>query len=214
MATVNSGPYAVHGYVLVEGSGGGATASTTWEVKRKHPDDAAFVPLATYTGLSFSHKDWIAPSNYAALYRVQQTDGNIVNFEDYQVFPKSDKYWLIHPTDETLTFMLDHVTADSFDEEYAETVHQIIGRGRKADVGDNWGTLGTLACELRDTPERTAAEQRRMLQTIRAERSYVYLRNPFGDVWKVSLGRIPFERVAGIGLREYLKVTIPYTEVR
>lgn len=211
-STVTTGPYATKGYVLIEGSGG--AVGTTWTVRRKHPDDAAFSDIATYTGASFSHRDYLAPSNYAAVYRVTQTDGVTVVNADYDVWPRSDQYWLIHPTNEALSFPLGHVTADAFDDEYEETVHNVIGRGRKSDIGDNWGAVGQLSAEIRDTEKHTAAEQRRMLQTIRAERSYVYLRNPFGDVWKVSLGRIPFERVGGIGLREYLQVTIPYTEVR
>jgi hypothetical protein len=57
---------------------------------------------------------------------------------------------------------------------------------------------------------------RNQLQDIKAMRKLdhpVYLRNPFGDVWLVSLGDVQVDRVAGVGTNEFSDITVPYREV-
>lgn len=59
----------------------------------------------------------------------------------------------------------------------------------------------------------TARQQKQDLTNLKAQLTYLYLRNPFGDVWKVSTGNIGFTRVAGVGTSEFTDATIPYREV-
>ena len=59
----------------------------------------------------------------------------------------------------------------------------------------------------------TARQQRQALERIKAQKTWVYLRNPFGDIWKVAPGNISVKRLAGVGKSEFVDVSIPYEEV-
>lgn len=59
----------------------------------------------------------------------------------------------------------------------------------------------------------TARQQRQALERIKARKTWVYLRNPFGDLWKVAPGNIPVKRIAGVGKSEFVDISIPYEEV-
>ena len=127
--------------------------------------------------------------------------------------PDSTKYWLIHASDSTYTLMLNHVVSDSFTEEYEVFDDQIIGRGRRMEIGTRWGYKGTLTLHLRDLDERGSSLELAEILAFRAERSDAFLRVPFGHIWKVALGDIGFSRMGGVGAREFGEVTIPYSEV-
>ena len=129
------------------------------------------------------------------------------------VTPESTKYWLIHGTDPTFNLALSYVTADSYTEEYEEFDDQIIGRGRRKEIGTRWGYTGSLTCSLRDLDERGSSLELEEILAFKAGRVDAFLRVPFGQIWKVSIGNIAFTRMAGVGRREFGEVTIPYTEV-
>lgn len=59
----------------------------------------------------------------------------------------------------------------------------------------------------------TARQQAQALSALKNERSYIYLRNPFGDIWKIAPGNIGGGRIAGVGTSEFTDVSIPYQEV-
>jgi hypothetical protein len=127
-----------------------------------------------------------------------------------------DTYWLIHPTDETYNFKLRVVKSDDFSDETEEEVFALIGRGRHTDYGDKLGFIGTLTAELRDDPldpTNTARAQRFRLAEIKDRKATVGLRNPFGDLWWVTMGDVGISRVAGVAQNEYVTVTIPYRQV-
>lgn len=65
----------------------------------------------------------------------------------------------------------------------------------------------------RTTGLYTARQQAKALSTLKNERSFLYLRNPFGDIWKIAPGNIGGGRIAGVGTSEFTDVTIPYQEV-
>lgn len=131
----------------------------------------------------------------------------------HEVNAISTHYWLVHPTDESLSVGLFQVVSDSLADEYeSETLH-VLGQGIHADVGDRLGYNGSLTAELWDREGLTAREQREAIEALKASRSSVYLRNPFGDVFLCTLGDVQFDRMAGVGTREFGSVTIPYTEL-
>lgn len=59
----------------------------------------------------------------------------------------------------------------------------------------------------------TARQQRQALERIKARKTWVYLRNPFGDLWKVAPGDISTQRISGVGKSELVDVSMPYQEV-
>lgn len=126
---------------------------------------------------------------------------------------ETEDYWLIDPDAPENSVRLWHVTGDSFTEEFEETFIPIIGRGRKHEIGTRYGYSGSLTAQLFDWPEATAREQRLQLELLRNERKYLYLRNPFGDIWQVAPGAIQITRTGGVGKREFADVSIPYSEV-
>jgi hypothetical protein len=78
--------------------------------------------------------------------------------------------------------------------------------------GGEWiGTQDDSAS--RTTGFYTARQQAKALSTLKNERSFLYLRNPFGDIWKIAPGNIGGGRIAGVGVSEFTDVTIPYQEV-
>lgn len=122
-------------------------------------------------------------------------------------------FFLIVPDEPSLNLQLRNVKSDSFgDEQEMETIN-LIGRGRRVEYGTRYGQSGSLEVQLYDRPGLTARQQRRAIETIRDSKLPVYLRNPFGDVWKVALMSAQVSRIAGVGPREYATVNIEYVEV-
>lgn len=64
----------------------------------------------------------------------------------------------------------------------------------------------------RTTGFYTARQQAKALSALKNERTFVYLRNPFGDIWKIAAGNIGGGRIAGVGVSEFSDITIPYQE--
>lgn len=114
---------------------------------------------------------------------------------------------------QTLSVLIYHVTADDFNDEQEMEVIKLIGRGRKADFGTNYGYVGTLTLSLRNQSYATAQEQRLAYRALRDTRVALVLRNPFGDLWKVVATDMSVSRMAGVGLHAVATVTLPYAEV-
>lgn len=130
------------------------------------------------------------------------------------VQPQSDRYWLIDPSNADNSVGLYNVTADTFSDEYEEAFLTVIGRGRKHDIGTRAGNTGTLSIQVRDIEGGpTARQQLVAIRALRDLKKTLYLRNPFGDIYKVAPGQISIDRMAGVGQREYATVTLPYQEI-
>ena len=134
--------------------------------------------------------------------------------------PVGDHYWLFDPLeqgveeseydyDTSASLKLWHSTAESFGEDYEETTIPLIGRGRKKEIGTRFGVAGVITVQLRGLGDDTAREERVKIENLRALREEMYLRNPFGDVWLVSLGKPQYDRTPGVGTREINTATIP-----
>ena len=127
--------------------------------------------------------------------------------------PESTKYWLIHGTDPTFNLALSYVVDDNFTEEYEQFDDNIIGRGRRKEIGTRWGYAGSLTCHLRDFDARGSSLELQEILNFKAARVDAFLRVPFGHIWRVGLGDISFSRMGGVGRREFGEVGIPYSEV-
>lgn len=122
-------------------------------------------------------------------------------------------YWLIHPTIAALSVRLLNVKSEQFKSVVERVVIPIIGRGNRVEYGTVFGKSGTLTATIRDAPDMTGSEQFAAVDALKESATFVYLRNPFGQVWAVSLNDISVDRMAGVGSREFGDLTIPYDEV-
>lgn len=183
-----------------------------------------WIPVYTdySTIINHQYNDYLAPSNYKVQYKVAQLVNRFgdsvesVTNTVLTVYPKSDGYWLVQPqTDATVAdaFRISLVTGDSYTDEYESAEYTVIGRGRHVDQGESLGPNGSLDVQIRDSTTRTARYQRRRLETIKKTASSLFLRNPFGDTYEVSVGDMTIARIAGVGTSEFVDMTIPYSEV-
>lgn len=205
-----------------------------WRVYRKDdmidPTTLAVVEVGDWTliheefniGAGYEYKDFFAPSNYKVSYKVAQAvnrDGQEIESvvtTPFVTYPQSDGYWLIEPdsdNEDADAFKLSIVTGDSFTDEQEEVEIIVIGRGRTVQKGQKTGIKGSLDCRLRNTGGTTARQKRVRLKKIQDVDGQLWLRNPFGDTFKVNVGNMSISRIAGVGGSEFVDVTIPYAEV-
>lgn len=132
-------------------------------------------------------------------------------------YPMSDGYWLIEPESpdkEASAFILDYVVSDAYTDEWEEEEFTVVGRGRHVDRGEHLGLKGSLEIQVRDTANgRTARQKKKRLEVMKEENRQLYLRTPFGDVYRVYAGNMSVSRLAGVGKAELVDVTIPYSQV-
>lgn len=174
------------------------------------------------TGAVYAYKDFFAPASHLVTYRVVQSINRIGQDMDSlpaqtgSIVPLSDGYWLIKPTSDNTdadAFKLSIVTGDSFSDDQEEAEFTVIGRGRVVNKGQKLGVKGTLDVQLRNTGGTTARQKRLRLMEAQKEVRQLYLRNPFGDIFRVSVSGMSISRIAGVGHDEFCDVSIPYSEV-
>lgn len=173
-------------------------------------------------GGSAIYWDFYAQSGTQLEYRVRQLVNDngsktISNNEPTAIVrPQAHGYFIIVPADEASnfqTYKLDNVTEDSFTDEYEETSYNIIGGGRHVDRGEYLGPTGSLTCQIRSTPTKSARQKRMEIMAAKDADRVVHLRNPFGDVWSIAVGNIGVGRIAGVGVEEFVDLTVPYSQV-
>lgn len=219
-----------HGFNKITWAGEPASGFVAWRVYRREAG-GSWERIAHVTGGPLNIIDFLAPSATQTDYTVVQVtnlDGAEVE-SDYDIIstvtPTSSHYWLIDP-DETamseeahdsltnpVSTMLAHVVDDPFQEEYEEEMHRIIGRGVRREVGTRWGFSGEIRAQLRGLSSLDPREERLRLEELRSTGKEMYLRNPFGDLWRVAVGTLKYKRVPGVGTSEYTEVSLPYQEV-
>lgn len=221
--TVDATNHDTNGYVRITFTN--ATKGTnwySWRVKRRPAGASAWTLLKEYTvdQANYEYHDVTAPQNTAVDYSVTRVHlvGSVPTEEadtpQTNITAVGSFYWLIHPTDESKNLVLRNVNSDSYDDDYDTQVHRLIGRGRKADQSTNYGVDGTFSAQLQDiTGGLSAAASLAKLHALKAANTYVYLKTPFGQVWKVALGKLSVSRVAGVGIKEFTDITVPYSEV-
>ena len=207
VATANTTTYAESGYITVEWN---ALAQLGNYVLKRQLNGGIAETL--YTGTAKTYVDWTVPSDTVVTYEVQRT-GGASDGPFTLPMVSTDYYWLVHPTNNTLNVKLRNVTADSFSDEREESVMNVIGRGRHIDYGTSYGDTGTLTIQIRQVDTVTPRTTRIALETLKNANTWVWMRNPFGDMIKISMGTLQMTRVPGVGHREDVDVTIPYLEV-
>jgi len=122
-------------------------------------------------------------------------------------------YFMVDPENAANNFFLDHVTSDTWNDEYETGTFVLINRGRKLDYGTHVGRSGTLGVLLVPTATRTVRSQLNELLSLRQSGSRVtFIRNPFGDFIRTSITDVRHSRVAA-GSDDYMTATINWTEV-
>ena len=178
----------------------------TWE-----PLASVYIPATTYI-----YDDYRTPAAHKVSYYVSQVVNRFGDFIESEtitpvvVYPHSDGYWVLM---ETGSVRLSIVTGDSYTDEYEEETLNIYGRGRYVDRGSYLGIVGSLDVQLRDTGGTSARMKKQQLEAMKAESQNTYLRTPFGDIYKVSVGNLGIGRIAGVGEAEFCDVSIPYAQV-
>jgi hypothetical protein len=222
---IDSSNYTQYGYIeVIWDSSSQDYAFASYSVYRRLLGTTDWTLLGEYSNISadYSWKDYTAASNTSYEYVVTQKAlrFSILN-ESSKTTPgpqattgQSDQYWLVHPTDPSLSILLRNVNSEEFTDEKESQELLLIGRGRHVDYGTRWGYKGTLSAQIRNAPDGTSAREIRLrLELLRNSETTMLLRNPFGDIWQVAVSDMAFQRVAGVGIQEFLNVTIPYSEV-
>jgi hypothetical protein len=166
----------------------------------------------TFFDGDYSGAVWTSTANLSVSYKPAEFD------KIATAYPTSEGYWLISPEDPTsggTAMRLQFVVADSYTDEYEEQEFIIVGRGRHVDRGEKLGVKGTLSVQLRDQYNGgpSARSQRIKLMTLKEDNRALYLRTPFGDVYRVAVGNLTVGRIAGVGVSEFVDVELPYSEV-
>lgn len=174
--------------------------------------------VTTVNPAGYDYHDLYAPAGYSVTYRVSQVVsrfGDVVESTYRTANPVTtiaDSYFLIDLSTKA-AFGMSIVTDDSYTDEYEEAEYTIAGRGRYVDHGDHFGLKGTLTVQLRNSLTQTARQKKRRLELMKQANNVLYLRTPFGDLYRVSPGNIGVTRIAGVGQQEFCDVQIPYSEV-
>lgn len=219
-SAVSTTPYDTQGYVSVTWTNAEKSVEFySWGVWRRirNEYDTGYLSWeliyeTTVDKSSYEYRDYLAPANKTVQYTVRQRTGTQTLTWDAidnirTVTPPGTNYWLIHPTDKSKNLLLAHVTSDDFDYEKEEEVLRLIGRGRKVDQGTRFGVQGTLKVDFRSRLELVK------LVDLWNTEAALHLRNPFGDVWLVSLGKPSMDRTSGVGVQEFTDVSVSYLEV-
>lgn len=170
---------------------------------------------------TYSVKDYSAPTNKNVTFWVTQRAirfGTIIESAlgtGIAVMTTTTHYWIVNPDNEALNVRLARVMSDTYAENWEQETIELLGRGRRVERGTRYGISGTLTATVYGAEDLglDANAIRRNLLAMKAGSLAVYLRTPFGDVWRVVLSDIEIERIAGVGINAYFSTTIPYTEV-
>lgn len=150
-----------------------------------------------------------APSGIPLWYRV-----TVVN-PDFESAPAEvtselgvTQWWLVTPGDPSATFSLDVATGYNDAPPLQQDDYIGLGRSRKIVVtGELLGVEGTLTVNL--SRADASIIERLRAASVNDATSYVLLKSPFGEVFRVLLRTI--SRMRGTAGRQV--VTIPYVEV-
>jgi len=79
-------------------------------------------------------------------------------------------------------------------------------------LGAKWLGVPSFAPSFSDG-QYSGRQQRLNLEELKRLRRAVYIRTPFGDIFRASTGNISVTRIPGTGRTEFTDIEIPYTEV-
>jgi hypothetical protein len=217
--SLNTSSYSEQGYVRVTWAGTTSANHYSFRVYRLDPtaNDWTLIRERTDLAQTFSYDDYSAP-NGTVQYAVVEVTVSGNNRVEQTKTPQtvtlgSGYYWLVHPTDNSKSIQLRDVKSDEFGMEREVEVLKLMGRGRKIDVGDNWGRTGAISARIYNRPDRTARQIRQDIEAAKDTNQYYFLRTPFGDMWKIWFDDPKFSRLAGVGTSEFVDLSFNYYEV-
>lgn len=187
-----------------------------WRLYRRDSDASEWVQLATTTDRMFM--DHSAPPLETVQYSITQVGTAFGVQVESQLFPinvdMSSTYYLLKVKDQPgLAMRLSIVTGDSFSHQYEEEVMDIIGVGRKAEVGTSYGRQGTLTVHFRDMGwQGAAANAYDTLKEIKESGLACYLRIPYSETLEVHISNLQVNRIPGV-VSELSDITFEYTEI-
>lgn len=169
---------------------------------------------------NYTFRDYLAPLNKPVTYTVVQLVdrfGSLIESDITSTVTTTligDRYFFVpsEPIGSIAAFQAKNVTADGFTAEVEQATLHVRGRGRQVQIGDDLGVSGSLTIKLRD-PETARADREFIQRLASSKTAKVYIKSPFGDVILARLGNISVTRVPGVGLAEFVDLTVPYTEV-
>jgi hypothetical protein len=197
-----------------------------WRVYRRNTGDTTWtllkeLPFKTST----IYYDYLCPSGVSVDYAVVQAGtnaafGSVVEsaYSATTFVGSNANYWIVVPDATVLNIRLDNVTADQIGTEVEEATLNLLGRGRRFETGTRFGVSGTLTVQIFDDDpnavgSQTARQKKNTIEQIRTAGYRAYLRNPFGDVWSIGVINARYDRLPGVGQREYVTATIEYSEI-
>lgn len=218
--SVNPNKYSEDGWVQVLWEGTPSANHYAYRVYRLGPEDKVWqlIRQRTDAAANYTYDDYFAPAGdvFYAVVEVTQ-DVNGVQTEETRspklVRLSTPYYWILHPTNNQLHVKLRNVTSDDFSNERQYEIKNLIGRGRKIDIGDDWGKKGSIEGSIYDSADKSARKARLDIEAAKDLDSHWFLRNPFGDVWKIWWTDPEFSRVSGVGKSEFVTMTFEYYEV-
>jgi len=222
VVTIDATQHDALGYVRLQWTNANKGANWyAWRVYRRLTGATGYTLLKEYVAdvANYDFHDQSVPENTSVDYSVVRVHlvGAVPTEEAHTptigVTAVGSYYWIEDVVTESQSLRLSGVTADSFQKERDKEVLKLLGRGRKVDRGTTYGVEGTLSLQLRDSNGLTARQQLKKLELLAEDPDFVYLKNPFGDVYKVVIGDPSVERLSGVGLSEYVDVSLEYTEV-
>lgn len=193
-----------------------------WRIYRRAVDTDEWIYAGAVSDPAVRYfKDWLVGGSGYFEYSVTQAAtrfGSIVESEQNPIPDSvpifSDSYWFIMENDESMNVQLHRVTGDKFTNKRETNDFVIIGRGRKRNVGTRIGKEGNLTATIRPTANLTAQAQVRKLELLNETSRSVIMRDPFGNLTRISIGEISTDRVPGTGSDEFADLDIPYFEVK
>ena len=213
---ISATSYASQGYVTAAWVRGPDPMFVEWRLYRRHAGLDEWTLAATSRDPEArSLRDWLAAGTEVehAMTQVASRDGSLV--ESAPVLPPTttrlgvSTYLLVVPSQDFALAV--RPSGDQFTEGRESHVMRIIGRGDKVNFGTGRSREGTLAVPLRNPA--TARVDRMAIDALVGSEHEVWLRDPFGDSFRVALREYSFERLGGVGTADLGDLQIPYVEV-
>ena len=202
---------------------------SSWKVYRRLFGSSSWELLASISNVNTrEYRDYLVLAGTSYIYSVTQVavrslayvespvgyrdDGGTPTVENRAMVPSITSYWIVDSVDNTQSIKLPGVVSDNSTLEFEDASYTIIGRGRHVDYGDELGYSGTLESHIRN-PETTSSVRTAVEELRRRRRTY-YLRTPGGRLFKVALGDVTWNPLAGAGTFDMGDLSIPYLEVK
>lgn len=206
------------GYIEVSWDSASDESFLKWRIYRRVEGGEFEVVHESEDPMISTFRDWFAPAQSTYEYSVVQVVeryGEEIETEltvPVAGYASHGSYWLLDELTPENSVRLYNVSGESFkpNKERAEFI--VVGKGRHVEVGENIGRSGTLTAKFRDDEVTTARQKRILLESMLSNLGPVYLRNPFGDIYRVSLADPDYTRVVS-GPDEFIDLSINYSEV-